>query len=390
MRVVEVDGTPAAVERLRAALADALDGGEAVLPVDPHAPDAAELRAAMRPDEPAEPDTALIVATSGSTGTPKGVLLSARALRASARATHARLGGPGHWLLATLARYIGGIQVLVRAHLAGTEPAVLDLARGFRPAAFEAAARELCARPGPHYTALVPTQLSRLLDAGGAGAELFDAIVLGGAPLPDDLRRRAVDAGVRVVSSYGMSETAGGCVYEGAPLDGVHLRPGEDGRVEIAGDVLTHGYRLAPELTASALVDGWFRTGDVGEFADDGTLRILGRVDDLINTGGVKVPAGRVEQVLTAHPAVGAACVVGLPDPEWGQRVAAAVVPADPARTPAPAPDVLRAHVRAELGAAAAPKVLLVVPELPLTGPGKVHRDAVRAQLTARASDAEQ
>ncbi|WP_039737789.1 AMP-binding protein, partial [Saccharomonospora halophila] len=98
MRVVEVDGTPAAVGRLRTALADALDGGEAVLPVNPHAPDVAELRAAMRPDEPVETDTAVIVATSGSTGTPKGVLLSARALLASARATHARLGGPGHWL----------------------------------------------------------------------------------------------------------------------------------------------------------------------------------------------------------------------------------------------------------------------------------------------------
>ncbi|WP_019819023.1 AMP-binding protein, partial [Saccharomonospora saliphila] len=183
MRLAGLDGTPDAVARLRAALAEALDGGEAVLPLDPRDPSAESVREAMRPSEPAEPGTAVVVATSGSTGSPKGVLLSARALLASARATHERLGGPGHWLLATPAQYVGGVQVLVRAHLAGTEPAVLDLSSGFRPDAFAAAARDLHRRSGPHYTALVPTQLARLLDAGGAGADLFDAIVLGGAPL---------------------------------------------------------------------------------------------------------------------------------------------------------------------------------------------------------------
>src|SRR5690606_26895424 len=202
----------------------------------------------------------------------------------SARATHARLGGPGRWLLATPPVYIGGLQVLVRSHLAGTTPVVLDTSQGFRPEAFEEAAREVFSSPGPHYTALVPTQLARLLDAGGAGAEGFDAIVLGGAALPDELRRRAERAGVSVVPSYGMSETASGCVYDGVPLDGVAVRLGDKDRIEVSGAVLAHGYRLDPEQTATSFVDGWFRTNDIGRLSADGRLTVLGRIDDMINT----------------------------------------------------------------------------------------------------------
>lgn len=379
MRVVWTDGSPATVGELRRALLGALDGGPAVLPLDPRNPAAPGVRDAMRPGEPVEPGTAVIIPTSGSTGTPKGVLLSARALVASAHATHTRLGGPGRWLLATPANYVGGLQVLTRSHLAGTQPVLLDTSGHFNPHAFESAARDLFRRPGPHYTALVPTQLARLLDAGGAGADGFDAIVLGGAPLSDTLRQRAIDAGLRVVSSYGMSETASGCVYEGVPLDGVRVRLGEADRIELSGDVLTHGYRLRPDTTAAALTDGWFRTGDVGRLDADGRLTVLGRVDDIINTGGVKVSARRVEDALTRHAGVRWACVVALPDPEWGQIVAAAVVPGDV--TPSPAE--LRADVRADVGAPGVPKVLRLVTELPLIGPGKVDRQAVRKLLEA-------
>ncbi|MFC4001694.1 o-succinylbenzoate--CoA ligase [Prauserella oleivorans] len=378
MRVVWTDGGPDSVDELRRALLEALDGGPAVLPLDPRNPAAPELRDAMAPDEPVEPDTAVIIPTSGSTGGPKGVLLSARALLTSANATHARLGGPGRWLLASPANYVGGLQVLTRAHLAGSAPVVLDTSAGFDPDAFAEAARALFRRPGPHYTALVPTQLARLLDAGGAVAEGFDAIVLGGARFDDRLRARAEAAGVRAISSYGMSETASGCVYEGVPLDDVRVRLGAGDRIELSGPVLTHGYRLRPDLTGQAFSpDGWFRTSDLGRLHDDGRLEVLGRVDDVINTGGVKVPASGVERVLTAHPAVRAACVVALPDPEWGQLIAAAVVPAG---DPPPEAD-LRAAVRERLGRAAVPKRLRYVSELPLIGPGKVDRAAVRATL---------
>jgi O-succinylbenzoic acid--CoA ligase len=368
---VHLDGSPEALEALKGAVADALGGGPAVLPfTDP------ALRDAMTPDEPAEPDTAVVIATSGSTGAPKGVLLSARALTASAEATHARLGGPGHWLLATPAHYIGGLQVLVRSLLAGTEAAFLTGA-GFRADDFAAAAAKL--KGGPRYTALVPTQLVRLLDDGGAGlaaAKAFDAIVVGAAATSAALRERAADAGVRIVPAYGMSETASGCVYDGFPLDGVRVDVTGD-RIRIAGDVLAHGYRLRPDLTAESFSDGWFTTADRGVRHDDGRIEVLGRADDMINTGGVKVSANAIERCLGAQPGVRDACVVGLPDPEWGEAVVALVVPeGEP-----PEADELRAAVRAELGAAATPKRVEYGSELPLRGPGKIDRAAVRARL---------
>jgi O-succinylbenzoic acid--CoA ligase len=365
---IGLDGSPESLEALKRAVADALGGGPAVLPfTDP------ALRDAMAPDEPAEPGTAVVIATSGSTGAPKGVLLSARALVASAEATHARLGGPGHWLLATPAHYIGGLQVLVRSLLAGTTPALLT-GHGFRPDDFAAAAAAL--KGGPRYTALVPTQLVRLLDDGGAGlaaAKAFDAIVVGAAATTPALRERAADAGVRIVPAYGMSETASGCVYDGFPLDGVRVDVSGD-RIRIAGDVLAHGYRRRPDLTAEAFRDGWFTTSDRGVRHDDGRVEVLGRADDMINTGGVKVSATAIERCLSAQPGVRDACVVGLPDPEWGEAVVALVVPAGE-------PGDLRAAVRAELGAASTPKRIEYGAELPLRGPGKVDRAAVKARL---------
>ncbi|MFG1639469.1 o-succinylbenzoate--CoA ligase [Amycolatopsis sp. NPDC049252] len=371
MRPLALDGSPEALDTLKAAVADALGGGPAVLPfTDP------ALRDAMVPGEPAEPDTAVVIATSGSTGAPKGVLLSARALVASAEATHVRLGGPGQWLLATPAHYIGGLQVLVRSLLAGTEPAYLT-GHGFRPDDFAAASATL--KGGPRYTALVPTQLVRLLDDGGAGlaaAKTFDGIVVGAAATSAALRERAAEAGVRIVPAYGMSETASGCVYDGFPLDGVRVDVAGE-RVRIAGDVLAHGYRLRPDLTAEAFSGGWFTTSDRGVRHDDGRIEVLGRADDMINTGGVKVSANAIERCLTAQPGVRDACVVGLPDAEWGEAVVALVVPDGEPREP----DELRAAVRAELGAASTPKRLEYAAELPLRGPGKIDKAAVKARF---------
>jgi O-succinylbenzoic acid--CoA ligase len=324
-----------------------------------------------------------MVATSGSTGGPKRVQLSAAALAASAAASHVRLGGPGRWLLALPAQHVAGLQVLVRAALAGTQLAVLDLRGEFDPAAFGAAAQRLARKSeGRCYTALVPTQLARLLDTDPRPLAGFNAVLLGGAAAPDGLLQRARAAGVRVVTTYGMTETAGGCVYDGWPLDGTRVRVDGEGSIELTGPMLATGYLDAPEETATAFRDGWFTTSDLGRLDEQGRLRVLGRADDVVVTGGLNIAPADVEAVLTGLPGVAAACVVGLPDPEWGERVTAVVVSADPGRPPDP--DALRAAARRLLTGAQVPKEIVLFGELPLLGVGKPDRSAVRAMLTAR------
>jgi o-succinylbenzoate---CoA ligase len=378
LQIVPVDGSPAAVDALAGALRSALAGGPAVLPVA-----AGEATVAGEPGEGA----AVVIATSGSTGAAKHVVLSAAALQASARATADRLGGPARWLLALPAQHVAGVQVVVRALLAGAPPVVQDLRGGFRPADFAAATRELGA--DRRCTSLVPTQLGRILDAGSAALDAlrgYAAVLVGGAALPPRLHERAVAAGVAVVTTYGMSETAGGCVYDGHPLDGVRVELQPDGRIRLSGATLADGYLGDPELTAAAFVGGWFRTGDLGRWRE-GRLEVLGRADDVIVTGGEKVAPAAVERVLTAQDGVAAACVVGVPDPEWGQVVAAAVVP-DGAGTLGPGfAERLQAAVRAELSRAAVPRVLRAVPRIPLHGIGKPDRVAI-ARLLAAATTA--
>ena len=354
------------------ALEEALGGGPAVLPLSATDPRADELRAAMAPEEPTLPGTAVIVATSGSTGVPKGVELSADALKASAAATHARLGGPGQWLLTLPAHHIAGVQVIIRSLLAGTRPVI----RGTQTFADAVSSMNGARR----YTSLVPTQLLRLLDdpVGLDALRTFDAVLLGGAATPAPLLDRAGSAGVRVHTTYGMSETAGGCVYDGLPLDGVRVRLA-DGVIELSGPVLASGYRRDPAATASAFTRGWFRTTDLGVLRPDGSLEVLGRADFMINTGGVKVAPAAVEAVLAAQPGVADVCVVDLPDDEWGQLVAAAVVPSDPARPPDVAE--LRAAVRGRLGGPATPKIVRFTEALPLHGPGKIDRIGVQDML---------
>jgi O-succinylbenzoic acid--CoA ligase len=369
LRALPVPTRPAEVLALLPTLAAALAGdGPALLPVTDQEPG---LPAALGVDRPVADRIALVIGTSGSTGAPKGALLASDAIKASAQATNARLGGPGTWLLAMSARYIGGLQVLIRSLLAGTEPVVADLTDGFRAENFAKAAFAALAAPGRHYTALVPTQLSRLM-TGDALAALrgFDAIVMGGAAMSAALRQRCRDEGVNAIPSYGMSETASGCVYDGVPLDGVELRL-SDGRIDIRGPMLADGYRNFDG--ESPFVDGWFHTSDLGRWLPDGRLEVVGRLDDVINTGGVKVAPLLVERALTAVDGVTDACVVGLPDPEWGQVVAAAVVAEN-----RPDEEQLRASVRAAAGRAAAPKLIRFVPALPLLGPGKVDRAAVK------------
>jgi o-succinylbenzoate---CoA ligase len=338
----------------------------AVLPEGPPAVVDAALRV-LRPEEPLEPGADLVVVTSGSTGTGRGVLLPASALEASAAATHARLGGPGSWLLALPVSAIAGLQVLCRSVVAGTRPAVLD-----KDEPLADAVRRMSA--GRRYTALVPTQLRRYLEEEPDGLRSFDAVLVGGAATDAALLARAWREGVPVVTTYGMTETAGGCVYEGEPLDGVRVRV-TDG-VELAGPTLALGYRLDPAATDAAFSRGWFRTRDAGALDADGRLTVTGRLDDVVITGGVNVAPAAVEATLREHPDVTDAVVFGRPDPTWGQRVVAAVVPA-PGATPELS--LLRDWVADRLGRPAAPRQLHLLDGLPLLHTGKPDRRAVAA-----------
>ncbi len=366
------------------ALAAALAGGPALaaLPSDRVEQDRA--LSAIRPDqrlEHSDEEIALVVPTSGSTGEPKAALLSARALRASANATHAFLGGPGKWLLALPATHIAGLQVLVRATLAGTDPALMDLRAGFRPLDLAAALDAM--NGGRRYVSLVPTQLRRVLDAGGLAVTTLasvDAVLLGGAPAPIALREQATDAGIPIVTTYGMTETCGGCVYDGQPLADVDIDLAPSGRISIGGPVLFSGYRLRPDLTAEVLAGGRFRTSDVGQWSATGGLEVIGRADDVIITGGVNVAPAAVEAALASCPGVSESAVTGVGHPEWGQVVIAVITPH--ADEPAPTLAVVRAHVSSLLGPHAAPRAIAVVPELPRLPLGKIDRQAITSIAT--------
>ncbi|VXB76401.1 AMP-binding protein [Citricoccus sp. K5] len=413
--------TPADLDRAQRALAAALDGsgppveftegGQIVL-----RPEAAD------PAAGGAEGTVAVVRTSGSTGTPKQTLLTPEALAASAAATASRIGGEGQWLLAVGLHYVAGLAVLSRSLTAGTTP--VALAPGpFTPQSFVEAVDRMERGTGFRALSLVPTMLSRLLvpdagpgasapsGAGFAGAAVdalrtFDAILIGGARLPDRVREAAAEAGLRIHLTYGMSETCGGCVYDGVPLDGVTAdlvtdpdtdadgggRPGVP-RLRLSGPMVAAGYFNDADRTAahfgisgdtrSGTSTRWFLTGDTGTV--DGApgrqhLTVTGRVDDVINTGGVKVSAAKVQQVLESLAGVQAAFVGAVRDDEWGQRVCAAVAggqsrpPFDQAAA--------REAIRARLGPAAVPKQWLVLEALPLLPNGKTDRQALLTRFS--------
>jgi len=384
-----------ATPRLTELLAAALDGtGPALAPLDAALPAARldKLLAALAPGTVEDPrgvttarsgkgrgvaeGTAVIVSTSGSTGAPKAVELGAAALLHSARASLARLGArPGErWLCCLPAAYIPAIQVMVRSLVSGTDPVLADRADA-----------ETVAASGCAHVSLVPTQLRRLLGQDidmSTPLASFRSVLLGGAAAPADLLDAARAAGVRVVTTYGMTETCGGCVYDGIPLDGVRAEIREEaedgsGRIWLGGPVLFSGYVDGPGPD-----DGWFRTGDLGHLDASGRLVVRGRADDVINTGGFKVVPGEVEAALQTCPGVRDAAVVGLPDPEWGERVIAVVVPADPADPPGL--ELLRLHVRRRLPRYAAPSRVVLVDAVPLLPSGKHDIAGLRRELLRR------
>ena len=310
---------------------------------------------------------ALVVGTSGSTGTPKRAMLTAEALIASADATHDRLGGPGQWLLPMPAQFIAGTQVLIRSLRAGTTPVAVEHD-------FVDAARELTGER--RYTALVPTQLTRLLETSPAALRSFDAILLGGAAASPKLLERAAEKGVTVVRTYGMSETAGGAVYDGIALTGTTVALDSDGQIELTGPTVAHGYLGDPERTATAFRLGdqrTFRTGDLGSIGN-GVLRVEGRVDDLINTGGVKVAPRVVEEAVERIAYIDEVVALGLPDDEWGQAVSIAVRTSKDWHWPA-----LRDLLRDALPPYALPRRFLRVGTIPTLGSGKPDRAALAA-----------
>lgn len=379
---VAAGDVPTITEQLRDAV---LLDGVAVLPVagvDEPAGD--DLVAGLVDD-----DIALVVETSGSTDAPKRVLLSGAALRASAGATARFFGGThGQWLLALPATYIAGVQVIVRSLVAGTQPAVVPPG-GFTPQAFVDAARELDP-DRPWFTSLVPVQLARLVDAAEhdrsvrAALGAFERILLGGQAAPAELLDRAAGLGAHVHRTYGSSETAGGCVYDGRPLDRVRLRIVDD-EVQLAGPMLANGYLDDPDRTARAFevdADGvrWYRTGDLGALDDEGRLRIRGRADDVIISGGVKVALGEVERAVRGLPGLGDAVVVRVADPEWGERAAVASGGAS-----VPLDLLAEATDAAGLHPAARPVRLLVLDPLPVLASGKPDRRAIAARFAADA-----
>ena len=393
---------------------------------------------------------ALVVGTSGSTGAPKQTALSVRALRASARATErffadypsagsakpqrATSEVPAQWLLALPAHYVAGAQVLARSVLAGTTPIVAASVTdggSFTPEVFLNAAERLsCAR---RFVSLVPTQVHKLLEAAetnpALGSEIYDAlgqftgILLGGAPASASLLAAARELGLNVVTTYGSAETAGGCVYSGTALPGVRLRViPEDaglldssvagdasaggtpniGRIWLGGEHLASGYLGDNARTASHFfvdADGyrWYRTDDYGSLTssapnapeDEGApmLNVVGRSDDVIITGGVKVSARAVAAVLESHPAVREAAVMGIPDARWGSAVAAAITlrGASGAQSAPDASqatcDMLREFCTDKLGAAGAPKFLRIFADFPTASTGKPDLRAIYSML---------
>ena len=402
-----------ATPRLVELLAAALDGtGPAILPLDAGLSTGrlAEVVAALGPgsiedaegvttvrsahNEGVAEGTAVVVRTSGSTGASKGVELSAAALRHSARASLDRLGaGPGErWLCCLPVTHVAGLQVLVRSLVSGTEPVLAERADA-----------ETVAGSGCAHVSLVPTQLHRLLGVLGSGPAKplagYSSVLLGGALAPASLLDAARAAGVPVVTTYGMSETCGGCVYDGVPLDGVRVEIRDDdeaqGRIWISGPVLFSRYRrggLGGKVSPQDRGDpggspprgnrAWFRTGDLGRLDSSGRLVVRGRADDIINTGGHKVVPGEVAAVLQTCPGVTDVAVVGQPDAEWGERVIAVVVPADPADPPAL--ELLRLHVRERLPRYAAPSRVVMVDAVPMLPSGKHDIVRLRQELLRR------
>ena len=364
-------------------LLQAWDDGFAVLPLDPRLPAPAiqDLLERFRPtwmiDQsgkqglpdgiPVAGNVALVMPTSGTTGKPKGVLLTHDALAASAHAVRQRIGYDlgERWLCCLPLSHIAGISTLVRSRLAGSTPVIHN---DFDPTAV-AAERQTT------LISLVPTTLRRLMDAG-IDLSHYRAVLIGGGPVPAQLLDQAREAGTNVIESYGMTETSGGCVFDGIPLNIVSTKLDPSGRILLKGNVLFDGYHLEPTLDREVLVDGWFHTSDRGEMRNE-RLMVTGRLDDIIITGGENVSASEIEIILLQHPAITDVAVVALPDDEWGQIPGALIV----AQGDPPTLKEIRTFVAARTQRHKAPRKIVAVEAIKKTATGKVDREEAVNQL---------
>ncbi|MCS4489702.1 MULTISPECIES: o-succinylbenzoate--CoA ligase [unclassified Corynebacterium] len=370
LRAITVD--PADPLPLMSSLEEALSGQMSILPCGPDLSQNEILRGHCRVGAPIDPEVAVVVATSGSTGTPKGAELTPANLISSADATHQYLGGEGAWLLAMPAHHIAGLQVLVRSIVSGYEPEFLDLSHGFSIQEFALKAERLAHFPGRIYTALTPMQLLKAMDtlAGIEALRLFHAVLVGGAPLRRSDYEAAGRLGITVVRTYGSSETSGGCVYDGRPLPGVTIQlRGE--RIAISGPMVARGYRNMSDSPAF-FSPGSFLTSDTG-FIDNGLLTVTGRIDTIIDSGGLKIHPEVIEQVIANIEGVSAVCVVGIPDRRLGEAIVAAYTGT---ASPATIIEAFDEMPRWQL-----PKQITRVESLPLKGPGKIDRLMVREKF---------
>lgn len=374
--------------RAAGAMARAWDAGRAVLALDHRAP-AAEIRrqldelrpthvmdgsgeSALPGGEPVAREVAAVVVTSGTTGAPRGVELTFDGLRASAAAVGESLGigrGDG-WLCCLPLNHVGGLGVVARAWAAGVPATAIDR---YEPEALSGITG--VGDRGPTLVSVVPTVVARAVADPVQSAALgrFRHILVGGGPLDPEVRERATQGGLAITATYGMTETWGGVVHDGHPLAGVEVRLAPtDGEIEIGGPTLMRGYRFRPDETAAAFTgDGWYRTGDAGRWEED-RLVVVDRLRDLVLSGGVSVSPAEVEAVLIRHPGVAEVCVTGAPDPEWGERVVAHVVPAEAADPPDLAG--LRRFASEHLSGAKLPRQVVITGEIPRTAGGKPIR----------------
>ena len=354
-------------------LADALAGGPPVAPIPE-----SRLLPALAPDEPVPADAAAVVTTSGSTGDPKAVVLGRAGIRFAAAAAHDRLGGPGDWVCALPTEHVAGLMTIARAVVAGTEVSFARPDLG-----------DLPGPAGPAYVSLVAAQLDRALADPRVSGRLarFAAVLVGGGAVPEELRDRAARAGIRVVTSYGMSETCGGCVYDGRPLDGVRVELEPDpheptpgvGRISLGGGMAFLGYRLRPELTSQVLHGDLVRTGDRGRWWD-GRLEVRGRVDDVVISGGTNVDLAAAQRACDAEFGPGAVALLAVPDLRWGVRIVALTT----GRAPL---EELRERLEPRVGRAAVPRELRRVATLAYTSMGNFDRAALRRAWDGNGGD---
>ena len=392
------------VRNLVSVLGPALDGtGPAILPIATQPEQLMQQSLlSLKPDDPnfplESPDVSIVCATSGSTGAPRGVLLSQQALAASAAAFGARFGTNNRWVISMPAHRIAGIMVLIRSWFHDSpfeiDPSVGG-ARSFEAAAFAAttmqAQRESNNDGRALMVSLVPTQIARLLEAGSVGIEAlqsYDLVLSGAAATPQPMLKRLRELGINVSISYGMTETCGGCVFDGMPLDGVQISLGtkdeiEPGRITISGSVVASGYRLRPDLDALSFISGRVQTHDAGKLDSSGLLHILGRLDDVVIVGGVNVALSAVESLIRHHPLIQDVAVIDIQDDLWGSIPIAHLVTRSHVIDTAGLIAEIQESIRNQIGGAAVPRGIYFATSLPMLDSGKVDRISLRLQTAS-------